>query len=73
MGRSGTSVGKMGRDGGARAQPVDLYRRQIAKQDSKKEKKHVKEYKLQQELKEKSPKAFKDMVCYPHPPLHPFK
>ena len=62
MGRSGTSVGKMGRDGGVKAAPVDLYRRQIARQDSKKEKKHIKEYKLQQEAKEKTPKALKDMV-----------
>ena len=64
MGRSGTSVGKMGRDGGVKAAPVDLYRRQIARQDSKKEKKHIKEYKLQQEAKEKTPKALKDMVIF---------
>jgi hypothetical protein len=52
----------MGRDGGAKAPPVDLYRRQIARQDSRKEKKHIKEYKLKQELKEKAPRALKDMV-----------
>ena len=62
MGRAATSVGKMGRDGGVKATPVDHYRRQIARQDSKKEKKHVKEYKQQQAAKEKTPKAFKDMV-----------
>jgi hypothetical protein len=28
----------------------------------RKEKKHIKEYKMQQEAKEKSPKALKDMV-----------
>lgn len=67
MGRSGTSVGKMGRDGGVKAAPVDLYRRQIARQDSKKEKKHIKEYKLHQEAKEKTPKAFKDMVTSQSP------
>ena len=62
MGRSNASVGKVGRDGGAKAPPVDLYRRQIARQDSKKEKRHFKEVRLQHEAKEKSPKALKDMV-----------
>ena len=66
MGRSGSSsVGKGGRDAN-RAPPVDMYRRQIARQDSRKEKKHLKEYKLQQEAKDKAPRALKEMVNLHH-------
>jgi len=62
MGRSNVSVGKMGRDGGIRATPVDHYRRQIARQDSKKEKTHLRAVKMKKESREKAPKAARDMV-----------
>ena len=45
MGRSGSgSVGKGGREANY-APPVDQYRRRIARQDSKKEKQHLKDVK----------------------------
>merc|ERR1712083_445561 len=62
MGRSGgNSVGKSGREG-QYSPPIDLYRRQIAKQDNKKERKHLKEVKHHAESKSWTPKATKDVV-----------
>lgn len=69
MGRSNVSVGKMGRDGGVRATPVDHYRRQIARQDSKKEKNHMKAVKTKKENREKAPKAMRDLVLLKSYPL----
>lgn len=62
MGRSGSgSVGKGGREANY-APPVDQYRRNIARQDSKKEKLHMKEVKHAQETKDLAPKAVKQIV-----------
>jgi len=62
MGRSGSgSVGKGGRDANY-APPVDQYRRRIARQDSRKEKSHMKEVKHAQETKDVAPKAVKQIV-----------
>ena len=64
MGRSGSgSVGKGGREANY-APPVDQYRRRIARQDSKKEKLHMKEVKHAQETKDLAPKAVKQIVSY---------
>ena len=62
MGRSGSgSVGKGGREANY-APPVDQYRRRIARQDSKKEKQHLKDVKHAQETKDVAPKAVKQIV-----------
>jgi len=62
MGRSGSgSVGKGGREGNY-APPVDQYRKRIARQDSRKEKHHMKEVKHAQETKDVAPKAVKQIV-----------
>ena len=61
MGRSGSGVGKGGREGNY-APPVDQYRKRIAKQDSRKEKSHMKEVKYAQETKDVAPKAVKQIV-----------
>jgi len=50
MGRSGAGVGKGGREGNY-APPVDQYRKRIARQDSRKEKSHMKEVKLHKKQK----------------------
>ena len=63
MGRSGSGVGKGGREGNY-APPVDQYRKRIAKQDSRKEKSHMKEVKYAQETKDVAPKAVKQIVSY---------
>ena len=64
MGRSGSgSVGKGGREGNY-APPVDQYRKRIARQDSRKEKSHLKEVKHAQETKDVAPKAVKQIVSY---------
>ena len=64
MGRSGSgSVGKGGREGNY-APPVDQYRKRIARQDSRKEKCHMKEVKHAQETKDVAPKAVKQIVSY---------
>ena len=64
MGRSGSgSVGKGGRDANY-APPVDQYRRRIARQDSKKERLHMKEVKHAQETKDVAPKAVKQIVSF---------
>merc|ERR1711956_100528 len=59
--KGGGNVGKSGREG-CYSPPIDLYRRQIAKQDTKKERKHLKEVKHQAESKSWTPKATKDVV-----------
>merc|ERR1712223_833039 len=62
MGRHvGNNLGKSGREG-CYSPPIDLYRRQIAKQDIKKERKHLKEVKHHAESKSWTPKATKDVV-----------
>ena len=62
MGRSGSgSVGKGGREGNY-APPVDQYRKRIARQDSRKEKSHMKEVKHAQETKDVATKAVKQIV-----------
>ena len=62
MGRSGSgSVGKGGHEG-SYAPPVDQYRRRIARQDSKKEKSHMKDVKHAHETKDVAPKAVKQIV-----------
>ena len=64
MGRSGSgSVGKGGREGNY-APPVDQYRKRIARQDSRKEKHHMREVKHAQETKDVAPKAVKQIVRY---------
>ena len=64
MGRSGSgSVGKGGREANY-APPVDQYRKRIARQDSRKEKSHLKEVKHAQETKDVAPKAVKQIVSY---------
>ena len=64
MGRSGSgSVGKGGREGNY-APPVDQYRKRIARQDSRKEKHHMKEVKHAQETKDVAPKAVKQIVSH---------
>ena len=62
MGRSGSgSVGKGGREGNY-APPVDQYRKRIARQDSRKEKSHMKEVKHATETKDVATKAVKQIV-----------
>ena len=64
MGRSGSgSVGKGGREANY-APPVDQNRKRIARQDSRKEKVHMKEVKHAQETKDIAPKAVKQMVSF---------
>ena len=63
MGRSGSGVGKGGREGNY-APPVDQYRKRIARQDSRKEKSHMKEVKYAQETKDVAPKAVKQIVSF---------
>ena len=65
MGRNGGGsggVGKGGRDA-VQAAPVEQYRKRIGRQDSKNQKKHLKEVKQSQELaKERTPKAIRETV-----------
>ena len=64
MGRSGSgSVGKGGREANYTPQ-VDQYRKRIARQDSRKEKLHMKEVKHAQETKDVGPKALKQVVSF---------
>lgn len=61
MGRHGSGAGG-GKESLFQAPPVDLYRKRIGRQDSKKEKGHQKEIKHQHEAKEMAPVAYKQSV-----------
>ena len=61
MARSG-GLGGGGRGKDSYVPPIDMYRRKIGKQDSKKEKVHLKEVKLKQEAKEMAPRAYREAV-----------
>ena len=61
MGRSGSGGGGGGRGKDTmKAPPVDQYRKRIGRQDSKKEKQHLKDVKHLHEAKENAPTALKD-------------
>ena len=64
-GKSGNSVGKSGRDG-YQAPPIDQYRKRIARQDSKKEKTHLRQVKQLHDEKtsNKSYKLFLQVVLH---------
>jgi len=65
MGRKGGlggGGGGGGKDTTAQMPAVDLYRKRIARQDSRKEKKHLKDVKHLQEAKEGRSLAYKDSL-----------
>lgn len=59
--RDGGGVGGGGKDT-IQAPPVDQYRRRIGRQDSKKEKRHLKEVRQLHEAKENRFTAYKDSI-----------
>lgn len=67
MGRnsSGSGVGQQKGGGGrdfATTAPVTLYRKNIGRQNSQKEKKLLREMRQEQEARDKAPRAFREMV-----------
>jgi len=68
MGRNSSGGGGHGGGGGGvggpQAPPIDLYRRHIGRQDSRKERKHLKSVQREHEAKENAPKALQQAVRF---------